>query len=97
MNGLPKEFQKDKELAAMKITRQEYLLIKQSLFKSHRQRSLERRKHIDGWFAGNKRVEYLEAVGNKDIKWFKNNCRCFMNVDSECPSCAMLRLFKEYK
>jgi hypothetical protein len=96
MNGLPKEFQKDKYLRGMKITKEEYKCIRQSINKYVYRRKAERFSYISGWYPGKKSKEYLKAVGRKDINWFKNNCRCFLNEKIECPSCQMLRLFKKY-
>lgn len=94
MNGLPIGLQTDNFFKNMKISKQEYRILKQTLQRDRHQRRKERFEHISGWYGENKRHEYLEAVGNKDVTWFENNCRCFMN-DIECPACQMIRLFKE--
>ncbi len=98
MNGLPKEMQKDKELRNMKISKIEYKILMQKLRKDRAKRMAQRRLYITGWYGDNMIKPYFEAVGRKDIKWFKNNCRCFFfGLRYECPACQMVRLFTKEK
>jgi hypothetical protein len=90
----------DKELIELKqkLTKTEWRLIKQSLQKDRCEQMARRRMYLDFWFAGDKMIEYWEAVGRRDIEWFENNCRCFFSdYQEECPSCVMLRLITENK